>query len=342
VGPEGDNPYVLRLNTALRRLDLTIEPASFKRLASGKYDIWHLHWPERAVAHPSFARAVARSIRLLALLLLARARKVRIVWTVHNLRSHERPHALLEKAYSTLFPRLVDGFLCLSESSRAEVLHQVPALRHKPGFVTRHGHFRDDYPVAEDPAKTRALLGISSDQRIILYVGTIRGYKNVPHLIETFRSAPLARAKLVVAGKPFEDGIGRAVRLAAEGDGNVQLLLKRLAPQEIANYLAAADLAVLPFDEILNSGSAILCLSFNLPVLVPRKGSMAELQSMFGDSWVRTYEGNLTPSELGEALTWASQARPERVPLEELNWDTIARKTKEAFAAICASRSARR
>src|SRR3546814_8704974 len=40
-------------------------------------------------------------------------RGARIVWTVHNLRSHERPHhPRLERWYYALYTRLVDCYIC--------------------------------------------------------------------------------------------------------------------------------------------------------------------------------------------------------------------------------------
>jgi beta-1,4-mannosyltransferase len=41
--------------------------------------------------------------------------------------------------------------------------------------------------------------------------------------------------------------------------------------------MRAADLIALPYKEILNSGSAILALSFDRPILVPAAGALAEL-----------------------------------------------------------------
>ena len=54
-------------------------------------------------------------------------------------------------------------------------------------------------------------------------------------------------------------------------------------------FFSAADLVVLPFSDIMHSGSAILALSFNKPVLVPARGALPELQTRVGAAWVQTY-----------------------------------------------------
>jgi beta-1,4-mannosyltransferase len=102
-----------------------------------------------------------------------------------------------------------------------------------------------------------------------------------------------------------------------------------------ARPLRAADLVVLPYREILNSGSAILALSFARPVLVPAQGAMTELQRDMGREWVRTYPGELRPRTLADALHWARQTPRDPARLfPNMSWETIARQTLRAYLAI--------
>ncbi|MGH6683335.1 MAG: hypothetical protein ACRECA_05330, partial [Pseudolabrys sp.] len=86
---------------------------------------------------------------------------------------------------------------------------------------------------------------------------------------------------------------------------------------------------------ILNSGSAILALSFDRPILVPAQGALAELYDIVGTDWVRLYEGALSPDIVRGAVQW-TKAHPlnpgARARLDALNWDRIARLTLQAFA----------
>jgi hypothetical protein len=79
----------------------------------------------------------------------------------------------------------------------------------------------------------------------------------------------------------------------------------------------------------------VLALSFDRPVLVPARGSLAELQDLVGRDWVRTYSGALSPSGLQSAMTWAVEAvRPASPELRELEWSRIARTTLDAYRAV--------
>ena len=139
---------------------------------------------------------------------------------------------------------------------------------------------------------------------------------------------------LLVGGAPLTPAIADEVRAAAAGDPRVCLRLEHVPENEVQRYLRAADLVVLPFKEITNSGSALLALSFDRPVLVPARGAMGELQTVAGRDWVCTYEGDLTPRILADALDWALQRPRDRSPhLEALEWPLIARQTLALYLA---------
>src|SRR5690606_39862414 len=113
-----------------------------------------------------------------------------------------------------------------------------------------------------------------------------------------------------------------------------------LIPDErIQVFLNAADLVVLPYTEILNSGSALLPLSFRRPLLVPERGSMAELRQRFGLPWVMTYEQPLTTETLQCALrtletTPADGDALERRLRQEVGWDKIAAETLSFYRSL--------
>ncbi|TVR78970.1 MAG: hypothetical protein EA405_13695 [Rhodospirillales bacterium] len=104
---------------------------------------------------------------------------------------------------------------------------------------------------------------------------------------------------------------------------------------------AAADVAVLPYTaaegymSFLNSGAALLGLSFDKPLLTPAMGSIIELSEMLGDDWVRTYEGAFDERVLADAVAWLGQCAPTGpAPLDAYDWEVIAAKTVQAYQAL--------
>lgn len=327
------NPYIRLL---YKHMDVEVEGFRFKTLPRGGVSILHFHWPEHAFKLYSPQRWLSGVGWLTMLQLDAwRAAGTRIVWTIHNLQTHERRNLWLEKRCWKAFLKRVDGAISLTESGLEAAREKYPELNRVPCFVIPHGDYREAYPVTEDAAAARQHLGIGAEQRVVLFFGEIRDYKNVPRLIETFRQWNDPQLTLIVAGKPRTEALDAAVRQAAGEQSNIQLHLRFIPDAEVARYFAAADLVALPFREILNSGSSLLALSFDRPVLVPRKGALGEMAKNVGPEWVRTFDGELTVETLRDAVAWA-RGRGEKAPLEAYDWAEIARKTQAAYTEIAA------
>jgi beta-1,4-mannosyltransferase len=330
----GANPYIPLLYDHLRELGAEVVDFSPAVLLRSPGAIWHVHWPERMLNRKSAVAAGLRAAALLALALVARIQGSKLVWTIHNLRPHEHDHPGVGRWFWPAFVRSLGSYIVLSEGARRLAEDRHPGLRRKPGFVVPHGHYRGAYPDSVSREQARRHLGLSEAAPVALFIGLIRPYKNVPHLIRTFRQLRDPQARLVVAGEPLWPTIGDAVREAVNGDPRVNLALGHVPVADVQLYLRAADLVVLPFSEPLNSGSALLALSFDRPVLVPRRGALAELEVEIGPDWVRAYEGSLTDSVLAEALERAHRIPPGRCEgLSRLDWGPLARGTLEAFDA---------
>lgn len=339
-GNRTGNPYNALLARHLRALGATVDEFTPRRLLRGRYDVWHAHWPDGVMGRRGAARAAAGAAALLALAAAARARGTRLVWTVHNLQQHDGRHPRVERTFWQAWTRLVNASIHLSASGRAAALERFPALRRQPALIVPHGHYREAYPAPVEKAEARARLGLEGDVRVTAFVGHIRPYKGAPTLVRLFRGVPDADARLVVAGQPATATLARELRAAAAGDGRVLLRLDHVPDAEIPAVVGAADLVALPYTDVLNSGSALLALSLDRPVLVPARGAMAELREAVGADWVAVYDGPLTSARLAAALADAAKpGRPRRVPLDGFGWERLAARTLDAYRAALASRA---
>ena len=335
-------PYVERLNAALRDAGVEVDGYSSTAVAGGRYAVWHLHWPELFLNEPgSSLRALVTGSRLLVAVARARRRGVAVVWTVHNLAAHDRFHPRLEAAFWRTFTPMVDGTIALSESGRTAALERFPPLRRRPSAVVPLGHYRGAHPATVEREEARGRLGIEPGTGVIGFFGLVRRYKGVPELIRAFRALPADDLVLDVAGPPRTPELADEVRRAADGDPRVHLRLELVPDDEVQLHLAAADLVALPYTSVQNSSAALLALSFDRPVLARDLGALAELRSAVGADWVRLFDGPLTPGELAEALAWArSGARTPTAPLGAFSWPEIADRTVAAYRAALSDRRA--
>ncbi|HYE52997.1 MAG TPA: glycosyltransferase [Azospirillaceae bacterium] len=326
-------PFHALLAESLEAEGLEVDEYSPKRCLSGRYDVVHLHHPEKFVSQRLTLRDAVRFAVFFLTLWVQRLRGARVVWTAHNEGPHEPGHPLLEKLYWRLFLPMVDGVIHLSQSARAIVEARWPRLKARPAFVIPHGDFRGAYAAGLTREEARRRLGYGEGERVLAFVGNVRAYKNVPELARAFAALPDPDLRLLIAGRVHTDALKREIEAAA--DPRIRLIDAFVDEADMQLYLGAADLVVLPFRRILNSGSAILALSFDRPVLVPDLGSLRELQQAVGGDWVHIYRGEMGPEVLAEALGgFLAHPRGPTAPLEALSWPAIGRSTAEAYRRV--------
>jgi glycosyltransferase involved in cell wall biosynthesis len=329
------NPYNWLLYTNLQERGVEVKEFNPRVLLTSKQAIWHLHWPEAFLNTHNVVKAQSKIMALLGMMRWAHARGIKIVWSVHNLAAHEGYHPALENWFWDHFTSALDGFISLSECGVAAAHDRFPKLRQCQSAIIRHGHYRDEYRCELNCQDARRSLGIDLHSRVLLHFGNIRGYKNVLQLMRSFHRYSDPDAVLYVVGKPFSSELAEQIVSEAAPDQRIILNLRRLPPDELAMYIRASDVVVLPYKKILNSGSAIAALSLDTPVLVPAQGALSELRSLVGNNWVRTYDGEITAAGLQKALVWATSSKPGvRAPLESLEWSQLADQTLGFFDQV--------
>ena len=328
------NPFQALLYDEVSKLDVHINDWSFWRALWQPCDIWHLHHPDTVIFPRRVWQSVIETTLFRLLLSWARLRGIRIVWTVHDLDSSDGIHPKLETWFWQFFLPRLDAFICLTEAGRELAVARFPALKNLPSYINPHGDFSPAYPNTMSKDEARQALNLSKSLPTMLNYGLIRPYKDVPMLVETVAALDSSQSGLLVAGRVFDDTVHSDIVARANNAPHVHLHLQWISFEETQRFFAACDLVVLPYRRILNSGTLMLALAFRRPVLVPDRGTMRELQTRFGDDWIRVYEGELDEQTIVAALAWSR--RTDRTPLDftGLDWSTIASLTRNVYDAL--------
>ena len=259
------------------------------RALLGRYDVFHVHWPEQLVrdSRRPWLRWVRR--RMLDLLLLRlRLRGVPVVWTAHNPAPHEQGTAA-ERRSLLRFSRRVATTVHLTAAGRGagESHVEVP-----------HSHYREHFARVTTPA-ARATEQVPGR---VLYFGIIRPYKGVEALLQAFSDLDDPGAGLRVVGHPHP-GQAEVVHAACDRDDRVSAVLRYVDDEELVREVRAAQLVVLPYrGQMHNSGTLLAALSLDRPVLVPRSATNTTLSERVGPGWVLEYDGDIDPQTLADAL----------------------------------------
>jgi glycosyltransferase involved in cell wall biosynthesis len=133
------------------------------------------------------------------------------------------------------------------------------------------------------PADAKARLGLRADEHVALFFGQIAPYKGLAYLA---RAVPRLIAhdpafRLVVAGKVKKghEAYWSAVKQALQAPacaGRVILKIEHVPDQDLELYFKAADVLVMPYTDIFQSGVLFLAYSFGLPVVAADVGSLRD------------------------------------------------------------------
>lgn len=306
--------------------------------SQGRPDVVHVHWIHEFLGGSS-GTPTARTVRWFDWQLrLLKARGVRIVWTVHNLKGHEASgddpndaaahRAIIERA---------DAIILHCEYARDALieLYQPSEAARARMHVLAHGSYVRQYDVGADQVAARRMLGLPDEGTVFAFVGSIRGYKNVGELLDAFMSveelAPDDR--LLICGKPLPKKLGRQLEKLAAQDRRIVLQLDRLSEDELTRTLRAADAVVLPFRDILTSGSAILALSHGRPVIAPAMGCLpgtlpADATFLYDPDAEGALAGAMREAAAADLAAMGGRARAYA---ETIDWGPIAQATAALY-----------
>jgi len=131
-------------------------------------------------------------------------------------------------------------------------------------------------------AEAKRQLDIRNNDKALLFFGNIAPYKGLEYLIAAFREL-LNRDtsyRLLVVGKPkgpesYWNQVRRGITSSDIAD-NVSAKIEYVPDEETEVYFKAADVLILPYAHVFQSGVLFLGYSFGLPAIAADVGSLKE------------------------------------------------------------------
>lgn len=322
-------------------LNLLLIPFTLARYRARGYRIWHIHFSYLFNLVWSFLPGARRLLQAWYGICLGAGRLLgyRIVWTAHNL----VPLATIFADDEAARRRLVGA-------ASAVIAHNkwsIDEIRRFGDVPVEHIPFGPYHLFGDRPsrAEARRHLGLDPSARLVLFFGAVADYKGVDVLLEAMAQVPEdVGLQLVVVGACGKPAMQRRVHsLASRDPGRITVRLGRLPDDELARYLSAADVAVLPFRRITNSSSLLLALDVGLPVIIPDLATLDEIgegpafRYAPGDraSLARTLVQAATID--GAALEAMSQEA--RACVADLSWERTALDTVALYRSVLEPRT---
>lgn len=335
--PDDQNPYVRMMYSAFKNPRASIVPFSPTMAVVPKADIFHVQWPEHVFeGRASRNQWIARAKIWRILRVAKRIRKTggRVVLTAHNLKPHtplSDPQMALWSGFHDRLLEHTDLIVSLSSAAADEFDREHPRARVIRKMIVPHPHYREEYPhLSREEGRRLFDLGSASAIGII---GTLRPSKRVVETIGVFRAVARPGEKLLVAGF-CDDAYRLEILEAIDDDPAVILYPKGLTSHEMAAAFAAVDVCLINQAHTLNSGTALLALSLDRPVIAPDVGSLPELRDSVGKEWLSLFKPPLDATQLRRALDELDIARPDlQERLASISPAELSRRLIDEFAS---------
>lgn len=261
----------------------------FAKRVDGEQTWWLLHF---------HGATLGNLVLFLALSLASKRNRIGLI--VHDVTSVHRRENAFVRAIKTLFYRHAPRLMIVHSAIAAEQLQAMGyrrALMHAVLF--RMSDANVPPPQHIDDAALAAVL--QSKRRRFLLFGSIRASKGLDTVLSALRQLPQqARdATLVVVAGRDSGGIIGLPGHEIPGDGSVALLDRFISNEERGALFASADLVLLPYRSIYQSGVLDVAVTHRVPVLA---SDLPTFRQFFADfpSFGRVYGSDA--SQLAEAI----------------------------------------
>jgi glycosyltransferase involved in cell wall biosynthesis len=329
---KSSNPYNYLLYSGIENEGVEVHEFSFKRCLSLNYDLIHIHWPELYLNSNYMIKAFIYSFMLVFCLYFSKIFGKKIVWTIHNLKPHNVKYKGLNKLFWPCYLRLVDGVISLSKANEKLFFDKFTFKQKINNVVIYHGLYDNYYENNVTHSDARKHFSIEAYKKVALFIGQIKTYKNVEVLVKLFNEKQLSNEVLVIAGKFETQDYFNKVKFEAKNNPNIIIHNKFIPDTDLQYYFNAADLCILPFKDIFNSGSVLLSASFNTPVIVPYSDNFVEYAKFIGENFITTYNGSIKGETIVDRLV--DLKKIERISVDKLAWGVLQKKLGQFYNSV--------
>lgn len=302
---ETTNPYICQLARSLdAQPQCELLLFSFRTAIFGNYDVFHIHWPEVVYTGHSPLKSIVRET--LTAMIAARIAITRkgLVRTWHNIAPHSDMN-WRQRMLNRWLDHLTTGNIRLNEITE-------PASS-APTTTILHGHYRDWFAPYTAAAKIPGR---------VAFFGLIRQYKGVESLIGAFEKLQRPELSLTISGQPSTPELMESLIQLGSDNPNIEFTFAFLGDAQLVHTVTQAELVVLPYRFMHNSGAALTALSLNRPVVVPDTEVNRRLSAEVGPGWVYCFAGTMDAAVLESALSEHRANPPQHLPdLKARAWD---------------------
>jgi D-inositol-3-phosphate glycosyltransferase len=275
----------------------------------------------------------------------------KVVFTAHNIDAAARDgnQSWVNRLSLRFLYRVVDHIIVHTRQMKEQLIQGFNVAPAKVSVIP-HGIMSVVPRSNVDRFSSRRMLGIDGSRRVVVFFGLIAPYKGLEYIVSAIarlnRATNDGRITLVIAGRIKEcpHYWERVYRLIQEEglENDVRMELRHIPDESINAYFEAADVLVLPYRAIFQSGVLFLSFRFGLPVIATDVGSFREdiIDGQTGyickvddpDDLARKIEIYFK-SDLFRYLAQTREKIRDHFS-EQYSWSTVGKLTRDVYEAV--------
>jgi D-inositol-3-phosphate glycosyltransferase len=312
----GDKPYALGMAAALTSVGIHVDFVGSddlsvpELLADPRLNFLNLRGDQRETASPKakVLRVLKYYVRLIGyaakakpklfhilwnnkfqlfdctlLMLYYKLLSKRVVFTAHNVNAGKRDQndSWLNRISLKIQYSLCDHVFVHTDGMKREMTSEFRIPERKVSVIP-FGINNTVPSTSLSSAEAKRQLGTSGDDRAVLFFGNIAPYKGLEYLISAF--AELLNKdrsyRLIIVGKPKgSEGYWKQIQQRIARSGIRDRVIERIEyipDEETELFFKAADVLILPYTCVFQSGVLFLGYSFGLPAIAADVGTLRE------------------------------------------------------------------
>lgn len=198
-----------------------------------------------------------------------------IVHTLHNMQNHAGLWLSIERVMYRWFLQKCSKIRVYADETKAKA---ASAFKLNPDkiFIIQDVPYHYYYENNASLATSRKYLQIETHKFVLLFIGMVKPYKGLEMLINIFHKIATPDGLLIIAGVSDNPDYEKKIADLVKINSRILFHNRFIDEQLLQYYFNAANVVVLPFNNIEHSGSVDLAMSFRKPIITLKTKFMCQ------------------------------------------------------------------
>jgi glycosyltransferase involved in cell wall biosynthesis len=205
-----------------------------------------------------------------------RRKGMRVLLIIHDVESFIRPVSAMLR--SRICEQLADRLVVHNDFSRNELKRVLPGIHEDKISIIPHGNYVDLSRSKIDKWSAKERAGLPENQLCVLFFGMIKPNKGLNVLLEAWKQAGSGKI-LLIAGRTRKLSFAEYRKFIRQElrEFDVRTMIRRISNEERNILFNAADMIILPYHKVYQSGVLISAMSSGLPVIASDLEAFTEI-----------------------------------------------------------------